>query len=197
MVALGLFFAFWIGAASAVHWWHNRGSRSLGFYGMLCAHLGVAVFAIGVTLVKGYETDTELRMDIGDTARLAGYTFRFAGMREVRGPNYTAARGTVEVARDGTLVATLHPEKRLYLAQRAPMTESAIDAGLLRHLYVSLGEPLPQDQWLVRIHHKPFVSWIWIGCLLMALGGLLAVLDRRYRSAPRPAAAAVEAEVRA
>jgi cytochrome c-type biogenesis protein CcmF len=197
MVALGLFFAFWIAASSAVHWWQNRESRSLGFYGMLCAHLGVALFALGVTLVKGYETHAELKMEAGDTAKLAGYAFRFASIGEVKGPNYTAARAAIEVTREGEAVATLHPEKRLYLAQRMPMTESAIDAGLARHLYVSLGEPLTERQWLVRIHHKPFVSWIWIGCLLMALGGLVSVLDRRYRAAPATARPAAQAQVRA
>ena len=99
----------------------------------------------------------------------------------MKGPNYVAVRATFEVTKDGAPVATLRPEKRAYATQRMPMTEAAIDSGLLRDLYVSLGEPLSADEWVVRLFHKPFVGWIWGGCLLMALGGLLAAADRRYR----------------
>ena len=183
MVALGLFLAFWIAASSFTAWLERRRARSVtpAYYGMLIAHLGVAVFIAGVTLVKAYESTEELRMQVGDTARLAGYDFRFASIEEVRGPNYTAARGSVEVSRGDAPLAKLHPEKRLYMTQTTPMTEAALDMGFLRHLYVALGEPLSEREWVVRVQHKPFVGWIWLGTLLMAAGGALAVLRR-----PRP-----------
>jgi cytochrome c-type biogenesis protein CcmF len=154
--------------------------------GMLVAHAGVAMFVLGVTMVKGYETERDLKMEPGDTTAMGGYVFRFEGARDVRGPNYTAARGTVTVTRDGKRVETLHPEKRLYTVQNMPMTEAAIDSGLTRDLYVSLGDPLGAGgAWTVRVYHKPFVSWIWWGCVVMALGGVLAASDRRYRVALR------------
>jgi cytochrome c-type biogenesis protein CcmF len=148
---------------------------------MLLAHCGVAVFIIGVTLVKGYEVERDVRMVPGDTVTLAGYAFRFEGVKDAMGPNYQAARGAVEVSRDGKVMARLAPEKRVYRVQQNAMTEAAIDSGVLRDLYVSLGEPLDGGAWSVRIYYKPFVAWIWAGAAIMALGGLLAVSDRRYR----------------
>jgi cytochrome c-type biogenesis protein CcmF len=153
---------------------------------MVVAHCGVAVFIVGVTLVKGYEVERDLRMAPGDTATVGGYVFRFDGTREVMGPNYRAAQGTVKVSREsGGEIATLHPEKRIYLVQQNAMTEAAITSGPLRDLYVSLGEPVDGGAWSVRIYYKPFVAWIWGGCAIMALGGLLALSDRRYRAVRR------------
>ena len=152
---------------------------------MQLAHLGVAAFVIGVTLVKGYEVERDVRMDVGDTVSVGSYVFKFEGTRDIRGPNYTGARGTVEVSRDGKVVRQLYPEKRIYNIQQMPMTEAAIDSGPLGDLYVSLGEPVARGAWSVRVYHKPFVTWIWGGCVLMALGGLLALSDRRYRLAAR------------
>jgi cytochrome c-type biogenesis protein CcmF len=155
------------------------------FLGMLLAHAGIGVFVIGVTLVKSYETERDLRMAPGDTVMLGGYSFRFEGVRDVRGANYTAARGAITVLRDGKTIARLAPEKRVYLVQRNPMTEAAIDAGFSRDVYVALGDSVGGEAWTVRIHIKPFIRWIWLGCLLMAFGGLLAASDRRYRIATR------------
>ena len=166
------------------------------YYGMLLAHVGVAVFVIGVTLVKSYEAEKDARMAPGDTVELGGYTFRFDGVKDAKGPNYIAARATLLVTKDSRAVATLHPERRVYRVQESPMTEAAIDYGAFRHLYVALSESVGPDAWLVRVHYKPFVAWIWIGCVLMALGGLLAVADRRYRVGarePQPAAYAAAA----
>ncbi|MFZ1909593.1 MAG: cytochrome c-type biogenesis CcmF C-terminal domain-containing protein, partial [Burkholderiales bacterium] len=146
---------------------------------------GIGVFVIGVTMVKSYEVERDLKMDPGDTAVVGGYSFRFDGVGEARGPNYTAERGTVSVLRNGALAFTLHPEKRNFGTQEAPMTEASIHTGFTRDLYVSLGEPVGAQAWTVRIYYKPFVAWIWGGCALMALGGLLAALDRRYRVAER------------
>ena len=171
-------------------------AQSLSWYGMHVAHLGIAVFIFGVTIVKGYETERDLRMAPGQHTAIAGYDFQFKGTREVPGPNYTAIRGEFDVRRVGSpvVIRTLYPEKRTYPAAGQTMTEAAIDVGFLRDLYVSLGEPVEGQAWGVRVYHKPFVNWIWGGCLLMALGGFLALSDRRYRmrrtaSVPRSAAA--------
>jgi cytochrome c-type biogenesis protein CcmF len=159
--------------------------------------VGVAVFILGVTLVKGYETERDLRMAPGEKTTLGGYEFTFKSTEPVPGPNYTAVRGTVELRRAGetALLKTLHPEKRTYLASGQTMTEAEIDTGLTRDLYVSLGEPVGDGAWGVRIYVKPFVDWIWGGCLLMAIGGFMALADRRYRlqRAAAPATAAVGA----
>ncbi|MGQ0656562.1 MAG: heme lyase CcmF/NrfE family subunit [Chromatiales bacterium] len=191
-VSFGLLLAIWITAAtllSARERIRNGagallarlGSQPRAWWGMTFAHLGVAVFIAGVTLVRGYETERDVRMDVGDTLSVAGYTFRFGGTREVTGSNYRAERGTVTVSRDGREIGTMHPEKRVYTAQQMALTEAAIDSGLLGDLYVSLGEPVGDGAWSVRIYHKPFVTWIWSGCILMALGGAIALADRRYR----------------
>jgi cytochrome c-type biogenesis protein CcmF len=148
---------------------------------MLLAHAGVGVFVVGVTLVNGYESERDLRLRFGEQVALGGYAFRFSGVDEVQGPNYVAARGRIEVLRDGRQESLLMPEKRFYTVQKQTMTEAAIDSGFLRDLYVALGEQVAPDAWTVRVHLKPFVNWIWIGCLLMAIGGLIAICDRRYR----------------
>ena len=166
------------------------------FYGMLLAHVGIAVFVIGVTLVKTYEAEKDVRMAPGDTVELGGHVFRLERVGDAKGPNYLAARATMTVTRDGRAVTTLYPERRVYRVQESPMTEAAILYGIFRHLYVALSEPVGADAWIVRVHYKPFVSWIWGGCILMALGGLFAASDRRYRVTarePRPAAYAADA----
>jgi cytochrome c-type biogenesis protein CcmF len=124
-------------------------------------------------------------MDVGDTTEIAGYVFTFLGTRDVEGPNYTAAQGLVVLSRDGREVAQLRPEKRVYRVQQNPMTEAAIRTRLTADIYGSLGQPAQGDAWVVRVYYKPFVTWIWGGCVLMALGGLLAASDRRYRLARR------------
>ena len=153
--------------------------------GMSLAHLGVAVFILGVTLTSALSVEQDLRMAPGDTELLAGYEFKFEGVAEVGGPNYRAREGTVRITRAGREVALLRPQKRFYAAQEQPMTEAAIDPGLTRDIYVALGEPLGEGAWSVRLYHKPFVRCIWLGTLLMALGGLVAISDRRYRLAIR------------
>ena len=152
---------------------------------MQLAHLGVAVFIIGVTLVTGYQAEKDVRMSVSDTVNVGGYDFRMKGVTDVMGPNYRAARAQIEITKDGEYFRTMYPEKRSYLVSENAMTETAIDTGLFRDLYISLGEPLPGGAWSVRVHYKPFVSWIWGGALLMAMGGGLAVSDRRYALAAR------------
>ena len=163
-------------------WGQRLRTQTGSWYGMLLAHAGVGVFIIGVTLVGGYETEQDLRMEIGSSATAGGHDFKLVGLQDVQGPNYTAVRATFEVSRDGRFVEHLYPEKRTYTVSRMPMTEVSIDRGVFRDLYVSMGEPLDGGKaWSVRLYVKPFVNWIWGGCLLMALGGVLAVADRRYR----------------
>jgi len=157
------------------------------YWGMLLAHAGVGVFIAGVTLVSGQESLRELPMRAGESVSVGGYDFRFAGVTQGGGPNYDALRGTLVAARDGKRVALLHPERRIYRSQDMPTTEAAIDSGVARDLYVALGENVDGSAWAVRIHVKPFVDWIWAGCVLMALGGLLAVCDKRYRLRRRAA----------
>ncbi len=152
------------------------------YYGMMLAHIGVAVTAIGITLVSTYSEERDIRMAKGDSVELAGYQFIFQGTHAVKGPNYVADQATIEVLESGTFVVTLHPEKRRYNVKRNMMTEADIDAGLFRDLYVALGEPLNNGEaWAVRVHYKPYVRWLWLGGILMALGGLLTVADKRYR----------------
>jgi cytochrome c-type biogenesis protein CcmF len=179
MVGFGLALAIWVVITAVLSTKSFKNTRA--HYGMVTAHIGVAVFVVGVTLVKGYESHEDLRMKPGESASLAGYVFRLDGVSDVRGPNYVAARAKVDVTRDGRPVTVLYPERRIYSVQEQVMTEAAIDPGLTRDLYVSLGDPLPGGAWLVKIQHKPFIDWIWGGCLIMALGGLLAATDRRYR----------------
>ncbi|MDO8436887.1 MAG: heme lyase CcmF/NrfE family subunit [Nitrosomonadaceae bacterium] len=193
LVSFGLLLAFWIIATIFVsirQRLHNSGQgglftklarQSRSYYSMHLAHLGIAVFIIGVTLVNGYETEKDVRMEIGSTVTMGGYTFRFNGASPVSGPNYQAMRGDIDVLRNGEKIRVMQPEKRTYNASGMAMTEPAIDTGFLRDLYVAMGEPLEDGAWVVRVYHKPFVDWIWFGCLLMAFGGILAVTDRRYR----------------
>jgi cytochrome c-type biogenesis protein CcmF len=206
LVAFGLLLAAWVAASGIVQlyekvrnaangasaWARLRNTRR-ATYGMLLAHFGVAVFVTGVTMVKGYDSEKDVRMEPGDTAELGGYTFRLDSVRDVQGPNYVAARAQIQVNKNGRAVTTLYPEKRVYTVQNMPMTEAAIDPGFTRDLYVSLGDSVSATAWIVRIQHKPFIDWIWGGCLLMALGGVLAASDRRYRveaSRPEPYAVA-------
>ncbi|WP_417276081.1 heme lyase CcmF/NrfE family subunit [Castellaniella sp.] len=187
-VALGVALASWIAAAvitSVIQ--RMKATRSgllaqpRSWLGMQLAHLGIAVFVVGVTLVTGYETEQDLRMMPGSTASAGGYELTFKGVSKAKGMNYEAEVGELLLSRNGQFLRSLHPEKRDYFSSDMPVSEAAIDANGLRHVYVSLGEPLGDGAWSVRIYYKPFVDWIWIGCILMALGGLLAISDRRYR----------------
>jgi len=189
LAALGVSLAAWVAAATAVNVRQRiaaGGARQpRAWYGMHLAHLGLAVCVTGVALVKGYETEKDMRMAPGETVAIGPYTLRFVGVGEVEGPNYIAQRGELELLRDGRVLRAMRPEKRAYFSSQMPMTEAAIDTGLTRDVYVSLGEPLDGGAWSVRAHHKPFVDWIWGGALLMALGGFLAASDRRYRAKVR------------
>jgi cytochrome c-type biogenesis protein CcmF len=202
----GLAMAVWI-AITAVLAIHERfRKRSFasalratpaGFYGMLLGHIGIAVFIVGVTLTSLYTKEKDLRMAPGDTYSVAGYEFTFHGVRDFNIDNYVATRGGFTVRSEtGSYKADMFPEKRIYRVQTMPMTEAAIDAGLTRDLFIALGEPLDQQgAWAIRIYYKPFIRWIWLGAIIMSLGGLFAASDRRYRRLARsssPAANAAE-----
>lgn len=199
VATFGLVMAYWIVASLVVDLWERiqpngkswleaaRKLRQLprATVGMMLAHLGVAVFCFGVVMVKAYEVERDVQMNIGDTTTVKGYTFNFRGTRDITGPNYSAVQGLIEVTHNGKKLTDMRPEKRVYRVQQNPMTEAAIAVGLTRDLYVSLGEPTESGAWIVRVYVKPFVDWVWGGCMLMALGGLVAVSDRRYRNKQR------------
>ncbi len=192
LTALGVLLAAWVIITSLLDLrkriagdgdlWRRLRIPSRSYYGMLLAHLGIGIFIVGVTMVKGYETERDVRMDVGDTLEAGGYVFRFDGVSDQFGPNYMAAQGRVTVRKNDKVITVLKPEKRRYNTSGMPMTEAAIRTGILRDLYVSLGEPIPDSNaWAVRVYIKPFVDWIWFGCFMMALGGVIAISDRRYR----------------
>jgi cytochrome c-type biogenesis protein CcmF len=200
--AFGFSLAAWVVLGSLQHIvlrWRQPGHIGAAYWGMQCAHIGMAVVVAGITGVKSFEVERDVRMGVGDVVTIAPYAFRLQGMGEVKGPNYRAVRADVEVLKNGQPIERLYPEKRRYFSTAMPMTEAAIDSGFMRDLYVSLGDPIdgPTPQWSMRVYYKPFVPWIWAGVLLMVLGGVLAAVDRRYRAAnPRterlPAAVAPE-----
>ncbi len=183
LAGLGFLLAFWIIASGALQILRQikLGKPTRSFIGMQIAHLGIAIFVIGVTMVGAYQEEKDVRMLAGDTVSVGGYQIQLQGVEQVPGPNYQAMRGTFTLSKNGSTQAILYPEKRNYFSSTMPMTEAAIDIGLTRDLYVSLGEELSDKAWAVRVYYKPFVDWIWGGCLFMALGGVLAMMDKRYR----------------
>ena len=199
MGGLGLLMGFWVFASVATDLWERLrpagGVRTSlphrfklvprAMKGMMLAHLGIGVFIIGVTMVRTYEVERDVKMAIGDTAEIAGYTFTFQGARDVQGPNYRAAQGLITLSKNGEEIAQMRPEKRVYRVQQNPMTEAAIRSRPMGDIYVSLGQASEGNAWVVRLYYKPFVTWIWGGCVLMALGGAVAASDRRYRTARR------------
>jgi len=157
--------------------------------GMQVAHLGLALCVLGITISSSFSLVVDEKIAPGETLQLGEYQLLFKGVTAASGPNYEALRGEMEITRDGAPVAVLHPEKRLYRVRSSPMTEAGIDAGWHRDLFVALGEDLGKGAWSVRLQYKPLVRFIWLGAFVMALGGLLAVTDRRYRLAVRESVA--------
>jgi cytochrome c-type biogenesis protein CcmF len=206
LIGLGVLLAAWAVASAFAHacqrlsagpggWLERARRQPLAWYGMLLAHAGVGVFILGVTLANGYESRQELRLELGERATLAGYEFAFEGIGPATGPNYDVQRATIDVNHGGIHVTTLHPEKRLYRVQQMPMSQAAIDTGFGRDLFVAMGEPAGERAWTLRLQVKPLMTWIWAGCVLMAIGGFLAVADRRYRLARSASAVAVASEL--
>jgi cytochrome c-type biogenesis protein CcmF len=191
----GIGMALWLLATQSLSLWNRIKHRqslsegvsalSMSFIGMNFAHLGLAVFVIGVTLSGSHSEEKIVKLAPGESATIGAYTFKFGGVHAVEGPNYHAQEGRFDVFEGNRLVAELTPQKRIYQVQKNPMTEAAIDPGLTRDLYVALGEPLDKDAWSVRIYYKPFIRWIWFGGLFMMTGGLCSLLDKRYRMGSR------------
>ena len=206
MLVFGLFLGIWV-IASSLHGFlvvagldRGVGAALAGMrrvarstVAMTLAHIGLGVFVLGVTMVRGYQTEHDVRMTVGESVPLGRYTVRFDGVTQHRGPNYDALAGRIVLLKDGATVTVMTPEKRLYRVQGNPMTEAAIDRGFTRDVYVALGEDLGNGAWTLRLYLKPFVNWIWLGALLMAIGGLVAVSDRRYRIRLRESGAAAGA----
>jgi cytochrome c-type biogenesis protein CcmF len=190
----GMAASLWVGLGIvlyALHRWRTlpRGRRyTPEMLGMICAHFGVAVFVAGVLVVEATSVEKDVRLAPNQTVTIGALDFRFDGVKEARGPNFNAQQGTLSVLKNGNVVATLHPQKRVYVRNQQPQTESAIDPGLFRDIYVALGEPVGNDgAWAVRVYVKPFVRWIWLGALFMMFGGLVAAADRRFRRLPETA----------
>lgn len=155
----------------------------LSYWGQQTAHIGVLIAVIGVAFTSSLSIERDVALGLGDTVTVQGYDFAVTDFKEVKGSNFDATQAKVEVSKDGRSVATLYPEKRTYVVSMMPMTEAAIDASIMRDFYVALGEPIAEDsnQWAVRIYVKPLIRWIWLGAIIMALGGLISMLDKRYR----------------
>ena len=202
-VALAVLLASWLALGLARDLWYRvRAGRTLAgglrrltpsYWGMLVAHLGFAAAVVGVVATSQYQIEHDLKMRPGQVETLAGYSFRFEELARVQGPNFVAEEARFAISRDDILIARLAPQKRRYLASGQIMTEASIDPGLFRDLYVAMGEPVGEDgDWAIRLHYKPMVRWMWLGALMMAVGGFLTVADRRYRRQPRSVTASAE-----
>jgi cytochrome c-type biogenesis protein CcmF len=188
---LGVTLSFWVILTTIRDMWDkssNKQGRLVGvrklsrsYMGMVLGHFGIAVTAMGITLVSNFTIEEDLRMGPGDTLDAGGYQFEFVRVDRIEGPNYTADSAIVNVYENGKLTAQLAPEKRHYTVQNNMMTEAAIDPGLFRDLYVAMGEPLDDGAWAMRLQYKPYIRWLWLGAILMGLGATLAILDKRYR----------------
>ncbi|VEI58302.1 cytochrome c-type biogenesis protein CcmF [Pasteurella multocida] len=154
---------------------------SRSHWGMVIAHLGVAMSVWGIAFSQNYSIERDVRMNIGDSVNIADYQFTFKGITEANGPNYLGGQAQVDISKNGKIEAVLFAEKRFYTVSKMTMTEAAIDWGFSRDIYVALGENLGGDSWALRLYYKPFIRWIWFGGVFMALGGLLCIFDRRYR----------------
>ena len=154
---------------------------SRSHWGMILAHLGVAMTVWGIAFSQNFSVERDVRMAVGDTVQIANYDFKFTGVSDANGPNYMGGKGQIDISKAGKPEATLFAEKRFYTVSKMPMTEAAINWGFTRDLYVALGEKIEDNSWALRLYYKPFIRWIWIGGLFMALGGLLCMFDRRYR----------------
>ncbi len=187
LTLVGMLVALWVIAAALrdpVAWLLKRGPRpQRAAWGMQLAHCGLGVTTLGIVVVSAWGVETDHSLAPGERLEVAGYEFELERIESVQGPNYEAMQGVARVTRNGKPVATLYPQKRVYEVQKSPMTEAGIDAGWRHDLFVALGEPLGNDAWSVRVQVKPLVRLIWLGALIMALGGLLAITDPRYRRA--------------
>jgi cytochrome c-type biogenesis protein CcmF len=187
LVIVGSIAAVWIVATAVIQplrsWRRTDGSAGItrAALGMSIAHLGVGFFVIGVTIVSAFGVESDRAMRAGEFIDVGGFQFEMREIRDVKGPNYSAVEGVVEIRQDGEYVGTVRPQKRQYLVQQNWMTEAGIYAGWNKDLFVALGDQIGDGAWSVRIQYKPMIRFIWIGAFIMALGGLVSVSDRRYR----------------
>jgi cytochrome c-type biogenesis protein CcmF len=200
LTIVGFLVAFWVGASALiepVQRIRKGHSLSASVLGMSIAHFGLAIFVIGATTVQSYNKETDLSLAVGQSTEVAGYTFTMNSIRNVTGPNYQAVESEIAITRDGKPIAVLHPQKRTYRVQTNPMTEAGIDAGWGRDLFVAMGEQIGPNMWSLRLQYKPMVRFIWFGAVIVALGGFVAICDRRYRQRvpAREAAADAQAKV--
>ena len=157
----------------------------LSYWAMVLGHVGLAFVIAGITLTSAYSVERDVSMKPGDSVQLNQYQYRFEGVKTIRGANYSGHAGVVTVLKEDTTIARLYAEKRRYDIGMQFMTEAAIDAGFTRDLYLALGEQLSEGAWSLRIYHKPFVRWMWIGGVLISLAGFVILFDKRYRASPR------------
>ncbi|MGW8368003.1 MAG: heme lyase CcmF/NrfE family subunit [Gammaproteobacteria bacterium] len=195
---VGIIAAFWVMIASLVDPVAHLRKGQLGrmpraMWGMTIAHFGLGVFILGAVVTSTYSVERDEAVRIGESTAVGQYDFRFDDLSEVEGPNFTAVEATVSIFEDGREITTLHPQKRVYRVHQSPMTEAGIDAKLRRDLFVALGDPLGGNAWSLRVQYKPLVRLIWLGCILMAIGGLVAVSDRRYSTVRQKSEARVPA----
>lgn len=199
MVSIGLALALWIAFTVFIGFVERlkpmRGNVFIalfrlpaGFWGMQIAHLGLAWLVAGITVVSGYESEHYVKMNVDDTINVVGYTLTFKGVEVYQGPNFQAARGTLEAVANNGRQFVLHPEKRIYNATGMVMTEAGLHSSFTRDLYTALGDELDHNAWTIKLYHKPLISWLWIGSLFLAIGGIFAAADRRYRIASRSTA---------
>ena len=160
----------------------HKHSLSRGVLGMTVAHIGVGLFCIGVTVVSSYKVEKDISLHPGESTDIQGYTFHFDGTKAIQGPNYDATQANFRITRDGKEIARLEPQKRMYRVRTMPMTEAGIDVHWNRDLFVAMGEDIGQGAWSLRLQYKPMVRFIWLGALVMAIGGFIAITDRRYRT---------------
>ena len=195
----GVAAAAWTGLSVLSEPWRRwRNGQGLALpasqVGMLTAHFGLAMAILGVTLTTSYGIETDNRLAPGESVTVAGYTVSLEAIRPLSGPNYEAQQGVLSVRHGDSEVATLYPEKRRYRVQQNPMTEAGIDAGLLRDVFVAMGEPLGDGAWSVRVQYKPFIRFIWLGAVVMAVGGGIALAGRRRQRDTRAATSPGQAE---
>ena len=188
LLVIGSILSIWIILSSFVSiknglFPNNQKSRvNRSVLGMAIAHLGLGLFVLGVTFVSSFGIETDRSFSVGDTLSVAGYDYRLNSLKNAPGPNYQAIEAEIDVYKDNSLYTKLYPQKRTYIVQKSPMTEAAIMASWNKDLFIALGDSLGDGKWSVRIQYKPMIRWIWFGCLIMALGGAIAISDKRYRS---------------
>jgi cytochrome c-type biogenesis protein CcmF len=184
MTTIGFALAAWVMLSSLLVPFarlRNRQPLPAAVLGMVIAHFGIGLATLGITGVQSFKVEKDFALGIGEGATIAGYEFKFAALRDVRGPNYVGVEADVVVSRGGEPVTMLKPQKRLYNSGGNALSEAGIEVGAVRDLFAALGDDLGQGRWSFRLQYKPLIRFIWLGAILVALGGMVAAFDRRYR----------------